>query len=136
MDSLNTFTSLADDNAALVDSIPKVLIHPEMNTDFVIEALKQAKEAIAFSALSVPTQEFAQEVVYARNRGVRVYILITNPFFEVGTNYAALSSKFETDIQTLKNMKDRLHRDVEFINILTDNNIYPRYLDRKYYINH
>ncbi len=119
-----------------VNSIPKVLIHPEMNTDFVMECLKKAKEIIAFSALSIPTQEFAEEVVHARNRGVKVHMLITNPFFEVGSDYTLLSKKFGTDIQTLKNMKERLQRDIEFLNTLTDNNIYPHYLNRKYYINH
>jgi phosphatidylserine/phosphatidylglycerophosphate/cardiolipin synthase-like enzyme len=125
-----------DPQLSLMDAVPKVLIHPEMNTDFVIESLKQAKESIAFSALSIPTQEFAEEIVHARNRGIKIFITITNPFFEVGTDYPLLSKKFETDTQTLKNMKERLQRDIAFLNILTDNNIYPHYLDRKYYINH
>lgn len=119
-----------------IDSIPKVLIHPEMNSDFMIKSLKQAKELIALSALSIPSKEFAEEVVNAANRGVKVFITITNPFFEAGTDYPSMSKKFNTDIQTLLNMKDRLQRDVAFINILTDNNIYPHYIDRKYYINH
>ena len=118
------------------DSIPKVLIHPEMNTDFIIESLKQAKESIAFSVLSIPTQEFADEIVNARNRGVKIYLTITNPFIEVGTDYSVLSAKFETDIRSLKDMKERLQRDIAFLNTLTDNNIYPHYLNRKYYINH
>lgn len=117
-------------------SIPKVLIHPDINTDFVLESLKKAKDFIAFSALSIPTKEFAEEVVNARNRGVKIYLIITNPFFEAGADYSSLAKKFETDALTVKNMKDRLLRDVEFTNILTDNNIYPHYLDRKYYINH
>jgi phosphatidylserine/phosphatidylglycerophosphate/cardiolipin synthase-like enzyme len=119
-----------------VDSIPKVLIYPDMNSDFVIESLKEAKESIAFSVLSIPTQEFAEEIVNARDRGVKIYLTITNPFFEVGVDYPLLSQKFETDIQTLKNMKERLQRDIAFLNTLTDNNIYPHYLNRKYYVNH
>ncbi len=47
-----------------------------------------------------------------------------------------MSKKFETDVQTLKNMKERLLRDIEFLNILTDHNIYPHYIHRDYYINH
>ena len=117
-------------------SIPKVFIHPEMNAEFFLEYMKQAKKSIAFSALSVPTQEFANEIVNAHKRGVKVDLVITNPFFEVGIDYPNMSKKFEADIQTLKNMKERLQRDISFLNTLTDNNIYPHYLSRKYYINH
>lgn len=123
-------------NFSIIDTVPKVIVHPEMNSDFEIAALKQAKAFIAFSALSIPSQEFADEVVNAHKRGVKVYLIITNPCFEVGTDYPALSKKFEIDIQSLKNMKERLQRDLAFLNKLTDNNIYPHYLNRKYYINH
>ncbi len=119
-----------------LDAIPKVFIHPEMNSEFFLDYMKQAKRSIAFSALSVPTQEFADEAVNAHRRGVKVDIEITTPFFEVGIDYPKMSKKFETDVQTLKNMKERLQRDIAFLNTLTDNNIYPHYLSRKYYINH
>jgi phosphatidylserine/phosphatidylglycerophosphate/cardiolipin synthase-like enzyme len=125
-----------DSKIDVFDQIPKVIIHPDVNNDFEIKLLKEAKKFIAFSALSIPTQKFAEEVVNAQKRGVKIYLTITNPFFEVGTDYSSLSKKFETDIQTLKNMKERLLRDIDFLNILTDNNIYPHYLNRKYYINH
>lgn len=119
-----------------LDSIPKVFIHPEMSDQFFLDYMRQAKQSIAFSALSIPTQEFAEEVVRASKRGVKVDLVITNPFFEVGVDYLKMSKKFETDIQTLKNMKERLHRDIAFLNFLTDHKIYPHYLSREYYINH
>lgn len=136
--SLFFFRDAAANNPTIdiPSSIPKVLIHPEKNTDFVIETLKNAKKFIAFSALSIPSQEFAEEIVNARSRGVDVYLLITNPFFEVGRDYPLLSKMFQTDILTLKNMKERLQRDISFLNTLTDNGIYPHYLSRGYYINH
>jgi phosphatidylserine/phosphatidylglycerophosphate/cardiolipin synthase-like enzyme len=113
-----------------------VLVHPEMNTNLILDTIKNAKNRISFSALSVPTRKFAEEIVSAQKRGVEVYLIITNPFYEVGFGYEALSKKFETDIETLKNMKNRLARDLEFLNVLTDNNIYPHYINREYYINH
>lgn len=127
----------ADNSSFRIEPIiPTVIIHPDMSSQIVIEALKQAKDCIVFSALSIPSQAFADEVVHARNRGVKVYLMITNPFFELGLDYHLLSKKFETDSESLKNMKARLQRDIIFLNTLTDNNIYPHYLDRKYYINH
>ncbi|MBS0648108.1 MAG: hypothetical protein JSS10_02650 [Verrucomicrobia bacterium] len=118
------------------DSIPKVFIHPDTNDQFFLDYMRQAKKSIAFSALSIPTQEFAEELVNASKGGLKVNLVITNPFFEIGIDYPTMSKKFETDVQTLKNMKERLGRDIAFLNFLTDHNIYPHYLDRKYYINH
>ena len=99
--------------------------------------IDSAKNEIILSRHSIPSMAFCQKIINAKSRGVKVYILLSSPYFFQENSNDTISKLYGIHSEIVQYSQSIAKKRSEYITKLTQGGIYPKYIDhRKFFLNH
>lgn len=113
----------------------QIILFP--NNKIINNLISRAKNTILLSRQALPNMGFCNKLVEAKNRGVKINILLSSPFYFKNLSANEIRKSFDVPEDIILYTQKTVPAKEELIMFLKENGINIRYIDhKKYILNH
>ncbi len=113
----------------------QIILFP--NNKVINNLISSAKNTILLSRQALPNMDFCSEIIEAKNRGVKIKILLSSPFYFKNLSANKIRMRFDVPEDIILYTQKTVPAKEKLIIFLKENGINIRYIDhKKYILNH
>lgn len=112
------------------------ILQPPSNS-LLNDMIDCAVEEIIISRHSIPSTQFCNKLISAKHRGVRIYLLLSSPYYFQDNGIAEISAYYGIHTEIVLYSQSIASKRDEHITKLIQHRIYPRYINHnRLFLNH